>query len=55
MSSTNRGYDRHTADYYVTPKQPIKDFLSNFLSIEGIKRPDRMNWLDPCCGGRYFK
>ena len=51
MSSTNRGYDRHTADYYVTPKQPIKDFLS----IEGIKRPDRMNWLDPCCGGRYFK
>ena len=36
MSSTNRGYDRHTADYYVTPKQPINDFLSIFLSIEDI-------------------
>ena len=51
MSSTNRGYDRHTSDYYVTPKQPVLDFLSQFLLIEKIDRPDRLDWLDPCCGG----
>ena len=51
MSSTNRGYDRHTADYYVTPKYVVKDFLSQFLKDEHIDRPDRLNWLDPCCGG----
>ncbi len=51
MSSTNRGYDRHKADYYVTPKQPIKDFLSHFLLDEDIDRPDRLHFLDPCAGG----
>ncbi len=51
MSSTNRGYDRHKSDYYVTPQQPIRDFLSLFLVDEGIDRPDRMSWLDPCAGG----
>jgi len=51
MSSTSRGYDRHTADYYVTPKQVVRDFLSAFLADENIDRPDRLKWLDPCCGG----
>ena len=51
MSSTNRGYDRHTADYYVTPKQPVIDFLKKFVLIEGIQKPSDLNWLDPCCGG----
>jgi hypothetical protein len=51
MSSTNRGYNRHIADYYVTPKYVVKDFLSSFLQDENIDRPDRMSWLDPCCGG----
>lgn len=51
MSSTNRGYERHKTDYYVTPKQPIKDFLSKFLDIAKIDRPDRLVWLDPCAGG----
>jgi hypothetical protein len=50
MSSTNRGYDRHVADYYVTPQKPIKEFLSLFLYDEDIARPDRIKWLDPCCG-----
>lgn len=61
MSSTNRGYERHKTDYYVTPLSPIKDFLSEFLldcedeEIEGwysiSQRPDRLLWLDPCAGG----
>lgn len=54
MSSTNRGYDRHVADYYVTPQKPIMQFLGLFLSDEGINRPDRMKWLDPCCGGDEY-
>lgn len=51
MSSTNRGYDRHKADYYVTPHKPIKDFLSTFLDVEKVDRPDRIIWFDPCAGG----
>lgn len=51
MSSTNRGYDRHAADYYVTPQKEIKLFLSHFLEDENIDRPDRLYWLDPCAGG----
>lgn len=26
MSSTNRGYDRHKSDYYVTPIESIVSF-----------------------------
>ncbi len=48
MSSTNRGYERHKTDYYVTPKQPIKDFLDNFLKDYPIN-PEII--LDPCAGG----
>lgn len=61
MSSTNRGYDRHATDYYVTPKAAIESFLGNWLQdihfgqlrdIRGISdRPDRALWLDPCAGG----
>lgn len=62
MSSTNRGYERHKTDYYVTPKWCINDFLSEWLSDlqEGEDqedllnvggRPDRARWFDPCCGG----
>lgn len=51
MSSTNRGYDRHKADYYVTPQKYIREFLNEFLLDEKIDRPDKMDWLDPCCGG----
>jgi len=51
MSSTNRGYDRHKADYYVTPQKCIREFLSHFLEDENIERPDKINWLDPCAGG----
>lgn len=51
MSSTNRGYDRHKTDYYVTPEAPVREFLSEFLLDAQIDRPDRLSWLDPCCGG----
>ena len=61
MSSTNRGYERHKTDYYVTPHKPIKDFLAHFLSdcqnniitdhLNIADRPDRLMWLDPCAGG----
>jgi hypothetical protein len=51
MSSTNRGYDRHKSDYYITPIEPIKEMLNDFLLDERIERPDKMLWLDPCSGG----
>lgn len=51
MSSTNRGYERHKTDYYVTPQKPIRDFLSLFLINEEITNPEKLSWLDPCAGG----
>lgn len=60
MSSTNRGYSRHQSDYYVTPVDEIKRFLSAWLSDEQAnsdmwldltERPDKLAWLDPCAGG----
>lgn len=62
MSSTNRGYDRHATDYYVTPKQCIKEFLGAWFQDLGGElnndeqtllpdRPDKIRWLDPCAGG----
>lgn len=50
MSSTNRGYDRHKSDYYVTPVDKITEFLDAFIKEE----PDAFKdgWvLDPCAGG----
>jgi len=51
MSSTNRGYDRHKSDYYVTPKNPVRKFLNEFLEHEDIKQSKQMQWFDPCAGG----
>jgi len=63
MSSTNRGYDRHATDYYVTPQEPILTFLDAWLGdiqkgefeFEDIMRvaarPDTCVWFDPCAGG----
>lgn len=57
MSSTNRGYDRHKADYYVTPKVDVEQFLYQFqytvLDIDSNSMSE-LNWLDPCCGGDKF-
>ena len=49
MSSTNRGYERHKSDYYVTPVEQIVTFLNEFMKDE----PDAFNGyiLDPCAGG----
>lgn len=50
MSSTNRGYDRHVSDYYVTPKKDVTDFLNAFIKVENIQI-DSMKIIDPACGG----
>lgn len=53
MSSTNRGYNRHKVDYYVTPEQPVRTFLSEFMKDEGFDKDYIYKWniLDPCAGG----
>ena len=50
MSSTNRGYDRHKSDYYVTPKKDVDLFLNEFSEKEN-KLMTHYHYLDPCCGG----
>lgn len=50
MSSTNRGYNRHKSDYYVTPIEKIELFLKEFIKHE----PNAFNngiILDPTAGG----
>ena len=50
MSSTNRGGDRHASDYYVTPVQPIIDFLRAAQEDLGPAfNPKEI--LDTCAGG----
>ena len=57
MSSTQRGYNRHKSDYYITPKKDIKEFLGAWLhDLEKenhwlADRPDKAIWFDPCAGG----
>lgn len=59
MSSTNRGYDRHKSDYYVTPVDKIVEFLAAWMEDENnqedysvlANRPDKLAWLDCCAGG----
>lgn len=53
MSSTNRGYDRHKSDYYITPQKPIRDMLEQIKKdIPFIANPHRtLSILDPCAGG----
>ena len=59
MSSTNRGYERHVSDFYITPQEPIRQFLEKFSNIETLKQDIKI--LDPCAGGNekydmpYFK
>lgn len=51
MSSTNRSNarDKHIADYYVTPQQPIRDFLDVFCKDELIDLSSQKHLiLDPC-------
>lgn len=50
MSSTNRGYDRHKSDYYITPINQISLFLDRFMEIEEIDNSE-LQVLDPCAGG----
>ena len=50
MSSTNRGYDRHKSDYYVTPVKAINKFLKVFEVTECIDWKNHVV-LDPCAGG----
>jgi hypothetical protein len=57
MSSTNRGHEREKTDYYVTPPDCIKQFLSEwFTDLQNEDsdipdRPDKILWFDPCAGG----
>lgn len=52
MSATNRGYQRHRDDYYLTPKWIIEDFLADFAFHE-LRCFDfgEAHILDPCAGG----
>lgn len=49
MSSTNRGYERNSHDYYITPDWIIKSFLDKFLEVELINKS--LFILDPSSGG----
>lgn len=49
MSSTNRGYDRHASDYYVTPTNEIKKFWKEFKKHNDIANIKDV--LDPSAGG----
>lgn len=51
MSSTNRGKERHKYDYYVTPIQPIKDFLQKFIATEQLGGGQDLLIADVCAGG----
>ena len=61
MSSTNRGYERHKVDFYVTPQEAIRQFFGHWLDdligefhddqLSVGTNPDRAKWLDPCAGG----
>lgn len=54
MSSTNRGYDRHKSDYYVTPQKDIEEFMFYFQYVvlnKDTASMQKLDWLDPCCGG----
>lgn len=51
MSSTNRGYDRHKSDYYVTPINVVVDFLGEFNKVEQVFKQRERVILDPSAGG----
>lgn len=49
MSSTKRGYNRHKWDYYVTPIEPICEFIEEFW----MQEPAAFSYsiFDPAAGG----
>ena len=61
MSSTNRGYNRHTTDFYVTPQSAVTNFFGVWLDdlmgefnddmLYVGTNPEKARWLDPCAGG----
>ena len=51
MSSTQRGYDRHASDYYITPIRPITEFLEQLMIYEPQVFSDETLFLDPTAGG----
>jgi hypothetical protein len=51
MSSTQRGYDRHVSDYYITPIRPITEFLEQLMIYEPQVFSDETLFLDPTAGG----
>ena len=54
MSSTNRGYNRHKSDYYITPQIEIEKFLYCFqydILQKSTEYMQELKYLDPCCGG----
>lgn len=57
MSSTNRGYEKHISDFYITPKEPIKHFFKSFIGVQAemCNRDyilgSQTKILDPCAGG----
>lgn len=52
MSSTNRGAVRQEFDYYVTPQDPIRRFLTEWDKDEPVMTP--VTILDPCAGGNVL-
>lgn len=46
MSSTNRGYERHVSDFYVTPKDTVKLFFEHFTQV-ACDNFHMMHWFDP--------
>lgn len=51
MSSTNRGYDRHASDYYITPIHRIEEFIEEFNKHEQVFNQSEKVILDCCAGG----
>jgi len=50
MSSTNRGYERHKTDYYITPQREIALFL--YACQDYLPELFEANFIhDPCAGG----
>lgn len=52
MSSTNRWYDRHRNDYYVTPQDHVRLFMKRFMQDQWRTHEDleQKRIIDPCAG-----
>lgn len=51
MSSTNRGYDRHATDFYVTPPLCVLEFMNAWKQDVPEYYLKQSKYLDPCAGG----